>query len=447
MTSIQHLSQPPSLPAIHAHWTAALSLPPTAQLSNLRRLVRAVTKDQHPAVRPLSLAAMCPLYLDLALAYAFLGEYYLASKVFQEAVDSDATSAVGWFCLGLAQAELGEWKNARKSWKECLQCFDLVDGQREGIRYGLFQPPIEADQDDAAHMLVVGLDSGEWKLERTRVEFNCRTALREKGSKRLGLAPRLAGESRPELHGFSAGWRFGPGWEAGLQSLDSPLLIRQSFIDTEDLGEGTTFFIDDPYAAAQTPPSSSTSAPGATLPLSISSCKPLPALPRSPQTPAPSLDDDGTFNDDKPSLEKDPSTSSPEKDSQTPTARLHEESHERFSRQSTLFTPEEYFLIDHSDEDDDADDDEFYDTTTAIDDTIASWGGLGQTLSGHAEADVDDHTQEEEEEEEEEEEAEEPAHESHDSNSQHSTEPDGEILQPLVFEGFPPSNPADRINQ
>lgn len=436
MASIPNLPRPLSLPAIHAHWTAALSLPPTAQLSNLRRLVRAVTKDHHPALRPLSLAALSPLYLDLALAYAFLGEYYLASTVFKAAVENDAASAVGWFGLGLAQAELAEWRNARRSWKECLRCFESVGGRQEEIRYMLFQAQDEAVQDEAAEMLEVGLDSEAWTLERTSVEFNFRVALHEKGSKKLGVAPRAAGEKRPGLNGLSAGLRFGPGWDASLQSLDTPPLAYYSRSCTEGLGDEAGFTCS-PQPALQTPPSANTSRPGHTIPPRISSRKPLPALPRSPPTLIPSLADDGDFNDHRPSLDEDPFTSSPEKDvldpfdtsSQTLTIRPYNEYHQRLSQQSTLFTSEDPHFYDDTDEDDD----ESNDTSAAIDDTIASWSSVGQTDQDQT---LVDQTQEEEEEEEEN-----VANETHDGSVQaHSDLDSGEILLPRVFEGFgPPS--------
>ena len=429
-----HLPQPLSLPAIHAYWTAALSLPPTAQLKHLRRLVRAVTNDRHPALRPLSLAALCPLYLDLALAYAFLGEYHLASHVFKAAVENDATSAVAWFGLGLTQAELGEWRSARRSWKQCLQCLESVDGQREAIRYVLFQAQDEAAQDEAAQMLRIGLDSGEWTLERTRVEWNFRVALHEKGSKKLGIAPRPAGQKRPGLNGLSAGLRFGPGWDASLQSFDSPLLAQDAtcYEESGDKAGSTS----SPRPEPQTPPSSTTSYQGLTLPPRISSRKPLPVLLRSPPKELPSLADAGSFNDGKPSLDQDPFTSSPEGEilgpfatsSQTLTACPRGEYSERFSCQSALFTPEDQYFYSHSDEDDD----EGYDATTAIDDTIASWTSIGQTLEVQTEERPNQEGEAEEEEEEEN-----IAKGTHRETLQNHSDLDGgEILLPRVFEGF-----------
>ena len=417
MASTQHLPRLLSLPAIHAYWTAALSLPPTAQLTTLRRLVRAVTKNHHPALRPLSFAALCPLYLDLALAYAFLGEYYLASQVFQEAVHNDSTSAVGWFGLGLAQAELGKWKNASKNWKECLQCFETADGQQESIRYVPFQAQDQLNQDDAAQMVSVGLKSGEGILERTKVEWNFRVALRETGSKKLGVAPRAAHQKRPGLNGLPAGLRFGPGWDATLQSPASPLPPQQSSLHAEEEKDRGVFTCKSRSPPAQTPPSSHIShQPSVSLPPRISSRKPLPALPRSPPTPVPSLADEGSFNDHRPSLDTDPFTSSPEKDTLDPfsTSLQTLTIRERFSRQSTLFTPEDQYFFD-------SDDDESRDTSSIIDDTIASWSGLGRDRT-HADQTESDQTQSEEDIAREESPRERPS--------------DGEILQPRVFEGF-----------
>ena len=424
MTSILHLPQPLSLPTIHAHWTVALSLPPTAQLSNLRRLVRALTQHHHPALRPLSLAALCQLYLDLALAYAFLGEYYLASKVFKEAVLNDATCAVGWFGLGLAQAELTDWRDARRSWKECLRCFGPIGGQSESISYPLFHG-------HDGQMLRLGLDSGEWTLERTRVEFNFRVALREKGSKKLGVAPRAAGQKRPGLNGIPAGLRFGPGWDASLQSLDSPLLAQYTSYRLEE-PEEEAGFTSDPQPAVRTPPSSSTSPP-TTLPPRISSHKPLPELPRSPPTSIPSLADEGSFNDHRPSLDEDPFTSSPGKailhtfatSSQTLTAPPYDEHYERFSRQPTLFIPEDQYFYDRPDEDDD------HDSFTAIDDTIVTWSGLSQNQQEHTQQDTTHELEE----------AETGTYEKTSQiDSDVDDDGDGEILQPRVFEGFGPSS-------
>ena len=440
------LHSPPMLPlpTIHARWTSALSLPPSAQISSLRRLVRVVTQDHHPALRPLSLADLCQLYLDLALAYAFLGEYYLASKVFKKAVDNHSTSAVGWFALGLAQAELADWRDARRSWKRCLHCFDAIGCQQESISYQLFQ----------GQLLEVGLETGEWTLERARVEFNFHVALREKGSKKAGVPRRAASQKRPQLNGIPAGLRFGPGWDAAAQSLHSPLFAVYSSPQREEPGDEAGF-ISDPQPAVRTPPSSSTSSP-ATLPPRISSRKPLPTLTHSPPTPIPSLADQGSFNDHTPSLDKDPFVTSPGKDildpfttsSQALIAPPYEEHHDRFSRQSTLYTPEDQYLYGRSDYDDK---DESFDISTAIDDTTASWSDFDQTREEHTESDPTLKGEESAKETSEREPLEEEVYgeESHEEDIPHTNpdlvgDDDGELLQPRIFEGFGVSRLQER---
>ncbi len=367
--------------------------------------------------------------------------------MFKEAVDNDATSAVGWFGLGLAQAELAEWRNARRSWEHCLQCFESVSGQREGIPYVLFHA-----QDKFAQMMEVELDSGVWTLERARVEFNFLVALREKGSKKLGVAPRAAGQKRPGLNGLSARLRFGPRWDASLQSLDSPVLLKQSGLYAEEQGAEGAVSDSKFQPTVQTPPPSRTFDPRTSIPPHISSHKPLPALPRSPPTQIPSLADDGSFNDHKPSLDKDPFTSSPEKaifdpfvtSSQTLTTQPYNQYHERLSQQPTLFTLEDQYFYDYSD---DEDDEEYYGLSSPINGTIASLRGLDLTQEDQTE---EDQTQEEEEEEEDDNEDEEVEWDEEEETitieprSEILQDPiefdTGEILLPRAFEGFgPPS--------
>ena len=438
MPSIQQVAHALSLPAIHAHWIATLFLPPTAQISNLRRLLRTVTRDHHPALRPLSLAALCPLYLDLALAYAFLGDYHLASTVFKEAVDSDTTSPIGWFALGLAQAELGQWGIAKRSWKNCLKCFESAGDQQEGIPYVLFQIQNYTAQDETARRLKKDLTSTAWTLERTRVEFNYRVALRETGSKKLGLAPRAAGEKRPGLNGIPAGLRFGPCWDARLQSLDLPFPAPCSGSHAKKPEDDINSF-GEPGPAIRTSTFSNKSHTNAALQTPMSSRKALPPLPHSLPAPIRSLSDKGSFNDHPPSMASDPFTSSPDKHARdrvvstssqtlTITQRHVDEYQERFSSQSTLCTPELRNLYEHSDDDDDDDYDggDEDDTLVAIDNTIASWSGVGTRPEDQNRSDSKEDI----------------ANATHSSTSNHHTDDSdsGETLQPRVFEGFGPQS-------
>ena len=359
-----------------------------------------------------------------------------------EAVDSDTANPIGWFGLGLAQAELGQWRSAKRSWKNCLKCFGFAGDQQEGIPYVLFQIQNYAAQDETAPRLKKDLKSRAWTLERTRVEFNYRVALRETGSKKLGLAPRAVGEKRPGLNGIPAGLRFGPCWDASLQSLDlpSPALCSGS---NARKPEDEVKSIGEPGPVVQTSASSSYSRTDAAFRKPMSSRKALPPLPHFSPAPIPSLSDKGSFNVHRPSMTSDPFTSSPDKHARDPfastssqtltfTQRHLDEYQERFSSQSTLCTPELQDLHEYSDDNDDYDGGDEDDTLVAIDNTIARWSGVGarhedQNQSDGSKVDITNAT--------------------HSSTSHHHIDDSdgGETLQPRVFEGFGPQ--SNRSNQ
>lgn len=341
-----------------------------------------------------------------------------------EAVESDTTSPIGWFGLGLAQAELGQWRSAKRSWKNCFKCFESAGDQQEGIPYVLFQIENYAAQDETAPRLKKDLESRAWTLERTRVEFNYRVALRETGSKKLGLAPRAAGEKRPGLNGIPAGLRFGPCWDARLQSLDLPFPALSSGSNAKK-PEDDVDSIGEPGPVVQTSASSSYPRTDAASQTPMSSRKALPPLPHSPPTPIPSLSDKSSFNGHRPSMASDPFTNSPDKhvrDQFAPTPHTDEDQ-ERFSSQSTLCTPELRDSYEHSDNDYDGGDED--DTLVAIDNTIASWCGVG---TRHEDQNQPDGSKED------------VTNATHPLTSHHHIDDSdgGETLQPRVFEGFGP---------
>jgi hypothetical protein len=175
---------------------------------SLRRLLEGLNiDDTHPAHRILPPQEISRLYFDHALARAFLGEYQLAALSFLEAVKKDEFFALGWFAYGLAAAELGEWRNARKLFKSCIRTFERKGKGVDVLWYKTFQ---------GRENLFLRLGEG-WVLERTRVAWNFNKTYYEKGSKRLGINPRGAGQVkqiRAGLNGIPAGVYLGPGWDA-----------------------------------------------------------------------------------------------------------------------------------------------------------------------------------------------------------------------------------------
>ena len=220
MTSFLSHQRPLTLPGLYTIWTTSLLLPPTPRLSSLRRLLRTLTSSATAILPSTSLSL---LYIDLALTYAFLGEYYLASLSFQEAgnllrgrdrdrdrdddVNEDCGVGVGgedgdgdkkrteyqaftFFGSGLAKAELGEWRGARREWRRCLGCFGSEGGEvLDEIKFKVFQGSTVPSQrrggagGQEENMQYRGGLSGLWILERKSLEWNLRVASLESSSK------------------------------------------------------------------------------------------------------------------------------------------------------------------------------------------------------------------------------------------------------------------------
>lgn len=202
-----------TLPIIHAHWIAALDRPPTTSLAPLRRLINSIIKHgvnhgaQHGESTLLPRQHFALLWLDLCLTYAYLGDYWLAIKAADSAVGLYPTIAIGWFARGLCKAELGEWRKARRDFKQCLICFEIVGTRLEKIPYRIEQ---------SGHMNRIGLGE-EWVLEWVKVEWNYKVALLRGGSRSDALSPRTQRQHELGLNGIPAGVHMGPGWDASLE--------------------------------------------------------------------------------------------------------------------------------------------------------------------------------------------------------------------------------------
>lgn len=253
----------PNIYEIYTSWTTALTLPPVPRLSAIRRLVNTISSksSSNIALHPISLAR---LYLDLALTYAYLGEYHLASLGFARAVNTDAQLAFALFAYGLSRAELGDWKDAKLYWKRCLRCFEQPEGCLKFIPYQPFQQAKPITSDDDVMTRNIGLGE-QWLLERDRVKWNLDRAAFETGDKEAGIKRLGPNDLRQGLNGIPAGMTFGPdGWlNAELEKAAAKV-----FRPLEDIGK----------------PSSSRSSPQSSDPSPV--MKSLPPLPPRPKTPA-----------------------------------------------------------------------------------------------------------------------------------------------------------------
>ena len=246
-TSSISTTKPLTLSCIHTTWTNALSLPPTQRLSSLRRLLRHLSSTSSPkshlksdlsslvsspATTVLVDPSLTRLHLDLALTYAFLGEYCLASIFFKEAVAASLPlcryTAFALYGLGLANAELKQWRSAKRQWKRCLECFNKTGDDRI-----VFQSAARMERNEhvmhpgteiqgiggpTSNSPFSGLGPGRvFSLERCRVERNVQIALLVTSSRHFQVSvPYPSQQQNYGINGIPAGMVFGPDWPAGL---------------------------------------------------------------------------------------------------------------------------------------------------------------------------------------------------------------------------------------
>lgn len=259
------LAIPLTLSSVHQFWTQALSLtPPSPSLSltHLKRLLRTLNLLPQPLLTP---AQTAPLYLNVALILAYLGEYFLAAESFRKAVELDGSSAIGWHGLGGMNFLLGDWKAARKAWKICLAGLE----SRKTLKYFVWKIGGSGAETEK------GKRQGEWVLEKGRVEWNLSFAMLKDKEQREQLKEKVWG-----INGIPAGLVFGPSFPAysdNLYAAKENIGLKKGHI------EGTK--ANPPRQIPTKIPLASTRASSHAT---ETSTKPLPALPdHIPSTPIP----------------------------------------------------------------------------------------------------------------------------------------------------------------
>ena len=264
-----------TLPIIHTHWIAALQQPPTTSLAALRRLINSIIKHgvnhgaQHGESTLLPRQHFALLWLDLCLTYAYLGDYWLAINAADSAVGLYPTFAIGWFAKGLCKAELGEWRKARRDFKQCLICFEVVGTRLERIPYKI---------DQSGPISRTGLGE-EWVLEWAKVEWNYKVALLEGGSRRNPQSPRTERQHGQGLNGIPAGVHMGPGWQAKLEFFDPVYfdVVASAYSKPSPPSSSSKSNDNDNEEVYGSWKSDST--------LAYYDTKPLPPIPEAPPTP------------------------------------------------------------------------------------------------------------------------------------------------------------------
>ncbi|MCJ1424613.1 hypothetical protein MMC29_002501 [Sticta canariensis] len=259
------LTTPLTLSSVHQLWTQALSLtPPSPSLSltHLKRLLRTLNLLPRPLLTPVQTA---PLYLNVALILAYLGEYFLAAESFHKAIELEEDCAIGWHGLGGMKFLLGDWKAARKAWNTCLACL----GSRQTLKYRVWQIGGTGAETEK------GKKVKEWVLEKVRVEWNRDFALLSNKEEREQLQERVW-----DINGIPAGMVFGPSFLANSDNFHDAKEnngLKNGHIEGAKANALQHIHTSIPLTNTRT--SSHTAE---------TSTKPLPALPDHPSwTPAP----------------------------------------------------------------------------------------------------------------------------------------------------------------
>ncbi len=197
-----------TLAEVHQQWTAALALPPISSIAAHTRMISHLKihhEIQHnpPVLTP---RQMAPLYLNLGLLRAFLGDYWFAEICgFRQALKLDEGNVVAWYGLGIAKFLYGDLKNSRRAFGRCLGCFgkhETLEVEVCGEVGGWLGTGLETEEDIK--------EGGVWRLAKTRVLWNLDHTRHEMGWKRRGR-PRPA-DGKCGLNGIPVGVLFGPGF-------------------------------------------------------------------------------------------------------------------------------------------------------------------------------------------------------------------------------------------
>ncbi|KAI9720893.1 MAG: hypothetical protein M1812_002732 [Candelaria pacifica] len=153
---------------------------------------QAVTAHRRLIKRCENTVPLARLWFNVGVIRSHLGEYFLASEAFTKAVKIRKTLAIGWYCLGMAIFQLGDFRKAKRPFQRCLSLFD------EGVTTIDYRS--------------LGLD---FILEKTRVEWNERQTFFEKAHKQMRAPMPL--DTHLSLNRLPAGKIFAPTsqWAAG----------------------------------------------------------------------------------------------------------------------------------------------------------------------------------------------------------------------------------------
>lgn len=177
-------------------WAQALRLDPPSASQSFVKLQRLLCRLQGLHEPVLTKSETSHLHVNVGLLLAYLGETALAAQSFQQAVEFDKSSAIGWHALGGMAFLLGMWQEAGEAWTQCWHCFG---SQQESIIYYMWKIGGGCEFSES------GKPEREWELQKMDVEWNMKFAYSNNGWQREYMQERLW-----DLNGVPPGLFFGP---------------------------------------------------------------------------------------------------------------------------------------------------------------------------------------------------------------------------------------------
>lgn len=177
-------------------WAQALRLDPPSPSQSFVKLQRLLYRLQGLHEPILTKSETSHLHVNVGLLLAYLGETALAAQSFQQAVEFDKLSAIGWHALGGMAFLLGMWPEAGEAWTQCWHCFG---SQQDSIIYHMWKIGGGCEFSES------GKREREWELQKMDVEWNMKFAYSNNGWQREYMQERLW-----NMNGVPAGLFFGP---------------------------------------------------------------------------------------------------------------------------------------------------------------------------------------------------------------------------------------------
>lgn len=177
-------------------WAQALRLDPPSPSQSFVKLQRLLCRLQRLHEPVLTKSETSHLHVNVGLLLAYLGETALAAQSFQQAVEFDKTSAIGWHALGGMAFLLGMWPEAGEAWTHCWHCFG---SQQDSIVYHMWKIGGGCKFNES------GKREREWELQKMDVEWNMKFANSNSVWQREYMQERLW-----NMNGVPPGLFFGP---------------------------------------------------------------------------------------------------------------------------------------------------------------------------------------------------------------------------------------------